>query len=660
MTLPAAVPGVSGYVLSSDTSGVTSWVAATSSSSGITLGTSAGATNPQRSGQIGTGLFSASSNSVSIADAGADVMDVAATGPNILGTITQGSYSVGYEINGNNAVWQDVTNKNLALGATGFPATANPDGGNDATYNLAVGYHALNVNTTGAFNAALGQLTLALNTTGQQNTAVGGTALAANTVGNDNTALGYSALNANITGINNAAVGDSALFKNTSGQNGTAIGYKALYTNVTGSNNTTLGYQAGYDVNGGSHNVIIGDYTTTGVGISTGNNNILIGQDLQELTAGSSNQLDIGNLIFATGLASGTTMSTGSVGIGTATPAVSLDLSQKADAIALPSGSSGQRPSAMNGLIRYNQSTQVIEGYYDGAWNQLGNGSGTLVIDLGTSASATNPQRNGDVGTGLFSPATGAVSVASGGSETERFTGGVAIGTSYVGTSPPSNGAIIQGNVGIGTATPTSLLHVVDSAAKTATYIGNEFAISDTSRTASDNKTGDDIQSTGTWNGTSAVNIGLNVNATGGTTNYAALFNGGNVGIGTATPGGTLSVVSANATGTTTSSAISLTANALTSGTGMDISSTSLTSGKLVRIAPTFAGSGATGYGLYIDGSDSTGSGNTDYGVYSQVLTTSTTGDTEYGLYGYAKSSRSGDVTSGSDVAVGVFGKSRF
>ena len=37
--------------------------------------------------------------------------------------------------------------------------------------------------------------------------------------------------------------------------------------------------------------------------------------------------------------------------------------------------------------------------------------------------------------------------------------------------------------------------------------------------------------STGTWDGTSAINRGLYVNATGGTVNYSAIFEGGNVGV---------------------------------------------------------------------------------------------------------------------------------
>jgi len=51
-------------------------------------------------------------------------------------------------------------------------------------------------------------------------------------------------------------------------------------------------------------------------------------------------------------------------------------------------------------------------------------------VDLGTSASSTNPQRSGDATTGLFSSTSDAVSVSSGGTEIMRVNGtGVGIGT---------------------------------------------------------------------------------------------------------------------------------------------------------------------------------------------------------------------------------------
>jgi hypothetical protein len=59
----------------------------------------------------------------------------------------------------------------------------------------------------------------------------------------------------------------------------------------------------------------------------------------------------------------------GVVGIGTNSPLVSLDVSGKTDAIALPVGTTAQRPNpASNGYIRYNTTISAIEEYRAGAW----------------------------------------------------------------------------------------------------------------------------------------------------------------------------------------------------------------------------------------------------------------------------------------------------
>jgi hypothetical protein len=108
---------------------------------------------------------------------------------------------------------------------------------------------------------------------------------------------------------------------------------------------------------------------------------------------------------------------TGNVGIGSSSPVVSLDLSQKTDAVSLPVGTTGNRPTGVNGMIRYNNTLSALEAYANGAWTSLA-GSGALAGSGTTNyvakwASATSlgigtlyDDGSGHVGIGTTSPAT--------------------------------------------------------------------------------------------------------------------------------------------------------------------------------------------------------------------------------------------------------------
>ena len=166
----------------------------------------------------------------------------------------------------------------------------------------AIGSGALRSNTSGYFNSAFGKSTLGRNVSGYQNNAFGASALTENISGIQNNAFGFNALSSNQFGNNNTAFGDSTLDANIDGSNNTAFGMLALSSNTSGSNNIALGYQAGDN-------------------ISTGSNNIIIGYDIDAPSATANNQLNIGNLLFGTGLSgTGSTISNGNIGIGTTSP----------------------------------------------------------------------------------------------------------------------------------------------------------------------------------------------------------------------------------------------------------------------------------------------------------------------------------------------------
>jgi cytoskeletal protein CcmA (bactofilin family) len=102
--------------------------------------------------------------------------------------------------------------------------------------NTVVGYNSLSLNTTGANNTAIGPNSLPLNTSGSTNVAIGIQTLQNNTSGYSNTAINSGALYNNTTGASNTAIGQNALILNTIGENNVAIGSSAG-VNLSGDSN---------------------------------------------------------------------------------------------------------------------------------------------------------------------------------------------------------------------------------------------------------------------------------------------------------------------------------------------------------------------------------------------------------------------------------------
>jgi len=177
-------------------------------------------------------------------------------------TINTPNNGGGYQIDGNTILTASSTNSSMALG-----------------------HNALNKSYTGTDNIAIGDSTL-----------VG------DTNGSENTAAGFQALVDNTSGTGNAVFGFGPMFYNTSGSDNTALGFIPLYQNTTGSYNTVIGYDAGYNMLSGTNNLILASATSSfGVAnLTTGSQNILIGNNISLPSATASGQLNIGNIIYGT------------------------------------------------------------------------------------------------------------------------------------------------------------------------------------------------------------------------------------------------------------------------------------------------------------------------------------------------------------------------
>ena len=178
----------------------------------------------------------------------------------------------------------DLTNSNTFLGDDAL--ISNTSG----SENTAVGFHAMNTETSGYGNVAVGSQALSGNTTGSAGTGIGWYALHSNTYGYGNSAFGAGALDSNTTGDDNVATGYDALYSNTTGFYNVANGVAALES-ANGSSNVAMGYSALSQV-GGSFNTAIGESTLRF--LASGSNNIALGQFAGYNLLNGSNNIIIG------------------------------------------------------------------------------------------------------------------------------------------------------------------------------------------------------------------------------------------------------------------------------------------------------------------------------------------------------------------------------
>ncbi|MDR1679194.1 MAG: hypothetical protein LBR81_05380 [Prevotellaceae bacterium] len=256
--------------------------------------------------------------------------------------------------------------KNVAMGYQSFhkgTGTSNVAIGNLSMHrgggleNTAIGYSAFQ-NSSGSHNTAIGSRALSLLSAKSGNTAVGykaqvdangmsntslGYRTLERTTGNENIALGYKAMFNAGSGNRNIGIGYQSLLNITSGRENTGLGTYVLQSLSSGEHNIAMGYGAGRDLTTGSQNIIFGRETHVSSSYSyniiigyrsaalMGDNNIIIGKKIS-LPAGTSNGLNIGGVLFGSGLQSElpgnptAQPANGKIGINVVNPQYTLDV----------------------------------------------------------------------------------------------------------------------------------------------------------------------------------------------------------------------------------------------------------------------------------------------------------------------------------------------
>jgi hypothetical protein len=230
---------------------------------------------------------------------------------------TTGSNNIGI---GSSMYFNQTGSSNIGIGNSALGGSS----GNSFSYNEAIGQGALGNLVTGGDNIALGYYSVPNMTTGGDNVGIGTYVLQDNTTGSDNVAIGGQ------TGA------QGVLSFNTSATNTVAVGFQAgrgtaSYQNQGG---TLLGFRAGLDFQTGSdYNTLLG--YSAGSNITTGAGNLVLGANVLAPSATASNQLNIGNVLYGTGIYSSSGSSptqssaptaNGFIGIGTSTPYSRLEV----------------------------------------------------------------------------------------------------------------------------------------------------------------------------------------------------------------------------------------------------------------------------------------------------------------------------------------------
>jgi hypothetical protein len=382
-------------------------------------------------------------------------------------------------------------------------------GGSSA--NIFLGSSAGLANTTGNFNTFLGSSAGSKNTTGGSNTFVGALSGVDNTTGVFNTFVGMAAGLNNIDGLSNSYFGYDAGRSNTTGDNNSFFGYRAGRSN-TSSGNSYFGYSAGASNADGSANAVFGNLAftnaTTGssnaiFGFAAGNNSTGMNQNsFFGARAGLSNTSGSSNTFigYDTGAANNAGGNNTLLGAGANTGTSNLNF-----ATAIGAGSVVSTNNTI-ALGRANGSDQVVIPGHLGIGiteparrlHIVDNNSNVLIGGLGCSS--------GFVGILFGSSPGNCLSYSLLGSGTDTMVNAPSGGNVFLRIANITRAALdSNGNLGIGTTSPTQRLHVAGSG-----FVSGNLTVNGTLNATLPAGSSNYIQNTSTPQASSNFNISGN------------------------------------------------------------------------------------------------------------------------------------------------------
>lgn len=476
-------------------------------------------------------------------------------------------------------------NENVVIGASALR------GGGEA--NIAIGYQSLFAgNNYGAL--AIGN---ASSYHGASGIAIGHSAKYNATNNSYGIGIGYAALYKD-RGISNIGIGDGSMYDNLTGTNNVALGTESLSDNTTGNSNTAIGHYA-LKASSGSKNTSVGD--SSGIFNANGTLNTYLGYNARSnyILGSFTNATAIGANSFVSASNSLVLGNNANVGIGTSAPAEKLEVVGKTKTnqlqvvtgantgYVLTSDASGnatwQSPSVNDWSLTGNAGT--IPGTHF-----IGTTDNTLLYVKTNNVTRMTVTANGAVGINnsgqFFQQLTvgGGYSSVDGENDmyyvfrraaahrwsiNETATTGIQFKQIYNDAGAYNNVSFLDiadnGNIGIGTSTPSAKLEIVGQIKITGGTPGaGKVLVSDASGLASWQTVNTSWVLTGNAGTSAATNFigttdAIDFVTRTNSTERMRITSGGNVGIGTTAPVtklGIISAASAPAIPNTTSTAI--------------------------------------------------------------------------------------------------------